>query len=333
MAKLSPDDHLSGSVLPAWLGKSPWQTPLEVLQRARESKEGIEPPPLDSLAADIGTAAEPVIIARGLRLLGLDPDKVTNYQENGEVCAKKHKDMELYYSDDGLFHMEQPKTIYTNESDDIHVINKDGELTLSGTIVIEAKFTSAGRKADDPQLYRGPIQLQAGMMCHDADYGVLFTCYSGRTLTAHVFPRHQATVDAITTAVIHFEKHMQFGTDPEPVNSQEMAAQFHDIEEERIELPPELIESVTAIDEINQSIKIHQSNKETHNFTLMQAMGNHSKAEIVDPANGNKFNLSWPIRHSKGKPAECCPKCNHEIKPATPPSEARQKSVTIRKVK
>jgi hypothetical protein len=36
MAKLSPHNHLSGSVLPAWLGFSPYQSPFDVLQTARD---------------------------------------------------------------------------------------------------------------------------------------------------------------------------------------------------------------------------------------------------------------------------------------------------------
>ena len=96
MAKLSPHNHLSGSVLPAWLGLSPYQSPFDVLQTARDFNAGIEPAPLDSLPADIGTAVEPVIIERGLRMLGIDPALVFNYTDgDGKVICKEHSSLEL----------------------------------------------------------------------------------------------------------------------------------------------------------------------------------------------------------------------------------------------
>ena len=71
--KLSPDNHLSGSVLPAYMGHSPYQTPYDCLERARAHNNGEPRPELDSLPADIGTAVEPVILERGCKLLGIDP--------------------------------------------------------------------------------------------------------------------------------------------------------------------------------------------------------------------------------------------------------------------
>lgn len=333
MAKLSPDNHLSGSVIPAWLGYNKYQSAYDVLEKARNANKGIEAEPLDSLPADIGTAVEPVIIRRGLQLLGFDPDQVTNYTEDGQPAAKKHPEMELYYSDDGLFHMEQPKKIYSNEQLNITVMNPDGEITLDGLVIIEAKFTTLNQKPDDPPLYRGPIQLQVGMMCHDAKYGILFTCHLGRVLTAHIFERHNATIKKISEAVVKFEQHMADGTYPEPKTTEEMAQYYTEPAEEPIELDPDLIDSVLSIDDANEAIKINQDMKDIHGQHLMKAMGNHTKATVVDDRTGLVYNVAWPFRKTKAKPAECCPSCNHELKPAVPESEARQKTVTVKRVK
>ena len=333
MSKLSPDNHLSGSVMPAWLGLSLYQTSYDVLENARNAMNGVVPLPLDSLQVDIGTAVEPIILSRGLRQLGLDPDKMKNYTEDGKPAAKKHNEIELYYSDDGLYNVEEPITIYSNEAQDITVMNQDGEITLDGLVVLEAKYTTLSERKDDPPLHRGPIQLQAGMMCHNAKYGVLFTCYSGRKITAHVFERHDATIKKIAEGVAEFEQHMEKGTWPEPKTVAEMAAYYTEPDEEPMELEPDLIASVLSIEDANAAMKINQEIKEQHGQKLMGAMGNHAKATIVDEKTGVAYNVAWPFRKTKAKPAEFCPACKHELKPAVAESETRQKTISIRRMK
>lgn len=333
MAKLSPPNHLSGSVLAGWMGLSRWQSSYEVIETARNAEAGIEPAPLDSLAADIGTAVEPVILSRGLRKLGLDPDRMTNYHQDGQLAAKKHEELELYYSDDGLYQLEQPLTVYSNEAEGIHVVNNQGQVELDGLVVLEAKFTSALKKHDDPPLYRGPIQLQAGMMCHQAKYGILFTCYFGREITVHIFERHDATIQRIHQEVESFEQHMKDGTWPDPSTVKDLVQHFTDEAEDPIELDPDLVDSALSIDDANQAIKDNQAMKDLHSQSLMSAMGNHSKARVIDPKTGVEYKVSWPFRKTRAKPAEHCPSCNHELKAAVPESEARQKTVTVKRVK
>lgn len=333
MAKLSPNTHLSGSVIPAWLGYSQWDSPYEIIDRAKDAVKGIQPAPLDSLPADIGTAVEPIILKRGLSMLGFHFDEMINHTENGEPAAKKHPEMELYYSDDGLITLPKPKKIYSNEGQGITVMNQDGEITLDGLVILEAKYTTVPEKPNDPPLHRGPLQLQAGMMCHDAKFGILFTCYAGRKITVHIFERHEAAVKQITESVAEFEQHMANGTYPAPKTAEEMAQFYTEPVEEPIELDPDLIDSVLSIDDANESIKIDQTMKDTHGQYLMGAMGNHTKATIVDNETGIAYNVAWPFRRTKAKPAECCPSCNHELKPAVPESEARQKTVTVKRVK
>lgn len=329
MAKLSPNNHLSGSVLPAWLGYSPYQSPYEVLEVARSDEQ----PELDSLQADIGTAVEPVILSRGLRMLGIDPATMRNHQEGGQLAAKKHGSLELYYSDDGLVDIEQPLKIHASEGEGIHIMSGDAEITLQGTVVLEAKYTTAAEKPSDPPLFRGPLQLQGGMMCHSADYGILFTCYAGRKIVVHIFERHLATQETITDGVVKFEQHMAAGTWPDPVTTDDMAKYFDEPKEEPIELGDDLVDCVLSIEDANQAVKQQQELKEVNGQRLMLAMGNHTKASVVDSRSGVAYSVSWPFRKTKAKPAECCPACNHEIKAAVPESETRQKTVTVRRTK
>ena len=207
MAKLSPDNHLSGSQLAAYMGHSPWQDAYDVLLRARESLEGKPRSELDSLQVDMGDATEDVTLQRGCRLTGLDPDQIATHSHTE---AKKHPLIELYYSDDGLHSIpdDEPVTFKTDEAAGIYVMSRSGQLEVSGKIVLEAKFTTTPQRENDPPLYRGPIQVQAGMMCHGAHTGIIFTNYAGRRITAHIYPSHSQTQSAIKSAVNDFEKHM-----------------------------------------------------------------------------------------------------------------------------
>jgi hypothetical protein len=333
MAKLSPDNHLSGSVLPAYMGFSPYQTPFEVLDRARAAVRGEPREELDSLPADIGSAIEPVILARGLRKLGIDPSQIFHYSEDGALAAKKHPDMELYYSDDGIIELTKPMKIYADESQGITVMNQDGEIDLVGKIILEAKFTTAAKKPDDPQLFRGPIQLQAGMMCHDADYGILLTCYAGRDIEINIFARHQETIGLISNYVQDFEMHMAEGTYPEPSNIEELAWKYNKPDpDQETELDTELATSVQVYQGAVAAIKAAEEHKQEATENLMAAIGNYKIGNVYAP-DGKHYKVTWGWRTSKAKPSVLCPHCRGELEAAKPESTVRQKSISVKESK
>ena len=331
MAKLSPNGYLSGSILPAYLGASPYQSPHEVLDQCRAYRNGAEPEELDSLQVDIGNVAENVILNRGLRALGLQDYAWYNYQMGDVDAAKKHPALDLWYSDDGLLYCHEPLTICTDESAGIVVMNDSGEITLTGLGVLEAKFTTVFEKPDDPPLYRGPIQLQAGMMCHEAQWGVLMTCYGARKIVIHVFEPHPATQARITQACHEFEQHMSDGTYPEPTTLEQAHHVYSQPEDDTIELRQEAIAAVDKYIAAKLVLSKYKDQLEESTLDLMQMMGNSSRAELRDDT-GRLIKVSWPVRHYKGKPAKHCPNCNHEIEAAKPESSARQKSITIKEV-
>lgn len=329
MAKLSPDDHLSGSQLAAYMGHSPWQDAYDVLLRARESLEGKPRPELDSLQVDMGDATEDVTLQRGCRLVGLDPDQIATHSHTE---AKKHPLMKLYYSDDGLHSIpdDEPVTFKTDEAAGIYVMTRSGQLDVSGKIVLEAKFTTTPQRENDPPLYRGPIQVQAGMMCHGANTGIIFTNYAGRRITAHIYPSHFQTQSAIKSAVNDFEKHMAANTWPEP-RSPEEAVKLHPAPketEEEIELDADLAEAVRNYQASTDAIKNAEDIKAETQAKIMAALGNNSRGRII--AGNTLYHVSWPTRNYKAKPAECCPSCSYVIKPGTEAKSVRQKTITIK---
>ena len=329
MAKLSPNTHLSGSVLPAFMGYSPFKTPQEVLVEAMAARDGIEPDPIDSLQIAIGNATENVILARGLRMIGLDPDRIYNH-ENG-TAAKKHPALDLWYSDDGLIKIDEPLTIRHQPEQGINVMTESGQIDLSGRGVLEAKFTTVFEKPSDPPLYRGPIQLQAGMMCHDASFGVLITCYGARKLVVHIFPPHETTRAAITNAVHEFERHVSAGTFPEPKSAEEAVIAFSEpAEDDTLELPDAAIPAIDQYLTAKRVIQEYTRDKEAAELEIMQYLANSTKGEVHHPELGTTYKVRWPIRHSKAKPAVCCPNCTYELHPAKPESSARQKTIAVK---
>jgi hypothetical protein len=332
MAKLSPDNHLSGSVLPAWLGFSPYQSPYDILERARAHNAGEPRPELDSLPADIGSAIEPIILERGLRQLGIDPGLVYHWEVDGEEAAKPHPQLALYYSDDGIIDLPEPMTIYTDAANGIYVMNDHGEIQIQGKIILEAKFTTVPKKLTDPPLHRGPLQLQAGMMCHQAEYGILFTCYGGRTIEIHVFPKHQDTTRLITQAVIDFETHMDEGTWPEPRNVEELGWKYNDPDPEpETELSSDMAQVVEIFRDGVKAIKAGEDLKNDATEKLMAALGNHKVGAVYTP-DGKQYKVTWPWRTTKAKPPKLCPHCEGELEPAKPESTTRQKSISVKEV-
>jgi len=334
MAKLSPDNHLSGSTVPAWLNLSPWDSPYDVLQRARDSLEGKPRPELDSLQVDIGNALETPLLLRACRLLGLDEDELTNHVVGMLPAAKRHPRMELYYSDDGLLTVPQPVVVRTDPAAGITVHTATGELELLGKIVFEAKFTTAARKPDDPQLHRGPVQLQVGMMCHEAQAGVLVTCYSGRELVIDVFEPHQATRQQITEAVVSFEEHMANGTWPEPSELRDFVKAWPEAaqDEEPIDLDDAAIDAARRIQAANEAIKNFEEDRIQSYTTIMEQLRENKFGEGV-ASDGTRIRATWGWRKSSAKPAQLCPACGHELEPAKPESSARSKTISIKEMK
>ena len=221
-------------------------------------------------------------------------------------------------------------TYKTDEAAGIYVMTRSGELEASGRIVLEAKFTTATQREDDPPLYRGPIQLQAGMMCHNAGIGIIFTNYGGRKLTAHIYMQHRDTQTAIKRAVQDFEQHMTDGTWPEPRTAEE-AAKLHPAPkqtEEEIELDADLAEAVRNYQAALGAIKSAEEIKAETQAQLMAALGENSRGRII--AGNSLYQVSWPVRNYKAKPAELCTACNNTIKPATEAKSVRQKTISIK---
>jgi len=77
------------------------------------------------------------------------------------------------------------RTVTTDPEMGIYVIGANS-ITLNGLGCCESKLTSA-MPEDEPPLYRGPLQLQAQLLCAGYTWGVIATLYRGTELRIYFY--------------------------------------------------------------------------------------------------------------------------------------------------
>jgi len=180
MPKLTRDDTLSCSQLPALMGENPWATPNDVMQALMDGAMGKDRKDIQNEAMEWGNRVESAILAKIADVLG-----VTDWFSPTEPFYYGHI---LGASLDGLCNIAEPRTIRNGDIDKVYVMNQSGEITISGTGCLEAKNTkSAG--TEEPALYRGPLQLQGQMMCADMQWGAIGTLYQGHDFRLYLYER------------------------------------------------------------------------------------------------------------------------------------------------
>jgi predicted phage-related endonuclease len=303
---------LSASRLPAVLGHSKWSTANDELMATIHAIDGNEPEQIFKEAFDWGNLLEGPILQESATRLNL-----TNLAL--EHPAHFAKDIPLACSLDGLAYG-GGQVIQSDPDKGIFVVGQDS-IKLNGIGVLEAKLTSFDAE-DVPPLWRGPLQLQAQMMIMDAKWGAVCTLYKGLALRIFIFAPHQATQDAITAAVIDFDKRLTVyketgEIDSYPVESNSDAnllyAQGSD---ETINLPASSEASIRAILEAKETIKELEEVVETETLALKKLL------ETAERGRTGNFEVAWPMRSYKAT-AE-------KITPAAPARTIRLQTLTIK---
>lgn len=180
MPKLTRDDTLSCSQLPALMGENPWATQNDVMQSLIDGAMGKPRVDAPNEAMEWGNRIESAILAKMADVLG-----VTDWYSPTEPF---YYGQILGASLDGLCTLEEPRTFKNGDHPKIHVMTQSGEITISGTGCLEAKNTkSIG--TEEPALYRGPLQLQGQMMCADMQWGAIGTLYQGHDFRLYLYER------------------------------------------------------------------------------------------------------------------------------------------------
>jgi predicted phage-related endonuclease len=297
VGKLTPDDMMSCSRLPALLGFSKFRTPNDELKYSinainKEPNEFIENEPILW-----GNLTEKLILAEAAKRLGVDIDELTHDK------PYFHPDIPLATSLDGTA-SGNDTTIYTDIDKGIYVMGQDS-IKLEGYGILEAKLT-AQEVESEPAPYRGVIQLQGQMDIMKASWGALCVLYKGTTLRIFLYAVNQDQVNMIHQAAEDFQRRLnKYKTNQEIEwyelqNGFEASRIFDRAEKSTIELPEIEIQAEKII-ELREKIMELENAIDRLQVNIMEQMRDN------EVCNAGRYKISWPMRQYKAQPAKTVP--------------------------
>ena len=309
VSKVTPDDMLSASRLPALMGLSKYRSPNDELQYSIGAMQGEVVRTEGNEAMAWGNELEPVILreaARRLRLI----DLVTEHPE-----AKFHPDVPLCCSLDGT--ADGGGQIITTDPDQgIFVVGQD-QIELAGTGVLEAKLTSVSPE-DTPALYRGPIQLQAQMDIVQARWGCIAVLYQGTELRLFLFAPHAALVDRIYGLATDFQRRLDTWKRSQtidwypPMSSKDADRMFPQADEAAIDLGSEGERLARQIIDAKKTISQAEAEREEAEKALKTMLRTASRGTA-----GN-IEIKWPMRNYAATPQKIVPpKAAYSVRQST----------------
>jgi len=292
VGKLTRDDILTASVLPAVMNMSTYKTPNKALAKAIAVIDNQpDPDPFNGNEATFwGDRLEPVILSEAVERLGLI-DAQLDFDS-----AFMHPELPFACSLDGL--AAGSGTYDTNVGAGIYCPN--GAVTLSGKIILEAKNTSV-QATDEAHAARGLWQLQGQMMCTGVDAGVIATLFRGGELRLFMYQADAAMQSRIIHAIHDFERRKRDRAPP-------------------LTLDDEMSEWLAQLVNAKAAKKIAEQDIDEAETVLKEFMGSHEKAS---GSVGNVgYAVQWPMRNYKASPAKTTP--------AKPARRVRQNTLIVK---
>ena len=297
LGKLTPDDMMSCSRLPALLGFSKFRTPNDELKYSINAINGEVNEFVEQEPMLWGNLTEKLILAEACKRLGVDIDQLAHDK------PYFHPDIPLATSLDGTA-SGNDTTIYTDIDKGIYVMGQDS-IKLGGYGILEAKLT-AQEVETEPAPYRGVIQLQGQMNIMKASWGALCVLYKGTTLRIFLYPINEDHVNMIHNAVEDFQMRLdKYKTNQEiewyPLSdSFEASRVFDRAEKSTIEMPEIEIQAEKII-ELREKIMELETAIDKLQINIMEQMRD---AEVC---NAGRYKISWPMRQYKAQPAKTVP--------------------------
>lgn len=297
VGKLTPDDMMSCSRLPALLGFSKYRTPNDELKYTINAIQGIDNEFIDNEPMQWGNKMESTILTESATRLGLESYDLSHDQ------AYFHDKIRLACSLDGTG-VGNDSVIYTDVDKGIFVMGQDS-IKLEGTGILEAKLTSNDIESE-PAVYRGVIQLQGQMYIMGAKWGALCVLYRGTTLRIFLYAPNIDQINMIHQAVEDFHSKVESYKLNEEidwyplVSSQEATRLFDYAEKETVDIP-EIELQAEKILTLREAIHEAESAIDKLQANIMQQMRD---AEVC---NAGRYKISWPMRQYKAQPAKMTP--------------------------
>lgn len=316
VGKVTPDNMISASRIPALMNASPYETPNDVLGKVIAVEEGTYVDNFKQNEAMFwGDAMEPTILHIASQRLSLSDYKF-DYDE-----AFFHDELPLACSLDGSG--VGTGTVTTDTSRGIYCVNAD-EIDISGRGVLEAKNT--GNKPElVPAPYRGPLQLQAQMMCTGASWGAVCVLYGGNELRIFVYKASDETQNAIKAAILDFEERKK-NYDWYPIlSSNDGNTAYPRVDDGAPPLELDDSEALSYLEDLvdaKRKKKIAEQQIASAEAGLKEFLGSHEQATGLV---GNiLYRVSWPMRTKKASP--------EKVIPAKPEERVRQSTLTLKEI-
>jgi len=319
VGKLTPDNQMSASRIPQLLNASPYGTPNELLDEFLQRDAGTYVDDfVENDAVYLGNLAEPMLLRECGKRLGMTgvQTKITEpYQ---------HKDLALAASLDGrgkgngLIKADPDRKIFLPQGGTIETAGKIG--------IIESKLTSAP-PSERPRWYRGPLQLQAQLMCYpEAKWGAIVTLYQSIHLYIYVYRPDPVVQMQIRDAVVDFERRRKERDyyPPYSPGDARIAYSSVDLSLPMIDIEPDTDEAI-ALEQLLLAQRSKANAEEDISdatTTLMDAIGEAPGARGLV---GNKMvEVKWPSRNYKAQP--------EKVTPAKPARTVRAKTLSVKEI-
>tara|TARA_R100001510_G_scaffold56921_1_gene63517 strand:- start:2686 stop:3654 length:969 start_codon:yes stop_codon:yes gene_type:complete len=303
VGKLTPDNIVTASRVPALLGLSPYETQNELLRKCIAAENGDPAPRFEQNEAMAwGDRLEPTILETAAERLGLVDTNL--FIED----ADWHPYLNFACSLDGIGKARlDGATITTDPDNGIYVIGSD-EVHAEGWGVLEAKLTSS-RPEERPAPHRGPLQLQGQMMITGLDWGAVCVLYRGVELRVFVYQRDDELCKRIADAIDEFEIRKRDGDYYPLVSSDDGNVAYPEVDDGADVVNLNNIDGAAEAAELlvraREDVKAAEEIINEQEAILKEAMGLHEKAEA---SVGNRVvEVNWPMRSYKAQPQKVTP--------------------------
>ncbi len=281
--KLTPDYQASGSMIAALAGMSPYQTPNDCLTRAFNAVDngGVYSGEREYIeAADWGNKHEGDILQGTMQKLAIDADL--------EILEPfQHPTLPLAVSLDGIGHGNDME-FTTDPKQNIYVMGRES-VVLEGRGILEAKLTAV-RPRDEPPPFRGPLQVQAAMMCTGYKWAAIGTLYGGTELRVYIYGIEDAVQSKITADVLDFNSRIKQYRDHgdrdwyPALTPNDAAATWRRVDDGDgpIELSVELSELAQEYDACMKAQAAIAKQKKAITTEIQNYMANHELATVIE---------------------------------------------------
>jgi len=299
VGKVTPNDMLSASRLPAVCGMSQYRSPNDELLASIAAINGEELENITNESMDWGNRLEPTILTEAAHRLGCHQLEI-NHEK-----PYFHEKWPISCSLDGTAtgSMEE---VFTDPERGIYVVGQSS-IRLEGTGILEAKLTKM-EPEDVLPLYRGPIQLQAQMAIMKATWGAIAVLYQGTELRIFLFAPHQETLDLIERTCKEFQdkldryKNTGYIDHYPPINPKDATRTWPtSSDSELVKLDDYGVELTKLILENKQKISRLEEETAKAQTEIMGMMRNSTYALAGD------FQITWPQRNYKAQPSKIVP--------------------------